>query len=124
MSDMSWLDDGLCQQIGGEHWFPEKGSSTKQARAICNGDPARGTEPCPVKAQCLAWALENKEIYGVFGGMTARARRALLPPTCYWCGEVYDQPTIGTRYCSQSCRELARNQQREESPARAKRRAA
>lgn len=49
--------------------FPE-GKDQKRAKAICMG--------CPVRAQCLAEALDNRIEWGVWGGMTERERRQLL----------------------------------------------
>lgn len=49
--------------------FPE-GKDQKRAKAICMG--------CPVRAQCLAEALDNHIEWGVWGGMTERERRQLL----------------------------------------------
>ena len=54
--------------------FAEFVSSRQQreakATAICAG--------CPVKAECLEYALDAREVYGVWGGMTEDERRALL----------------------------------------------
>ena len=49
--------------------FPE-GKDQKRAKSICMG--------CPVRAQCLAEALDNRIEWGVWGGMTERERRQLL----------------------------------------------
>jgi WhiB family redox-sensing transcriptional regulator len=49
--------------------FPD-GAEQKRARTICTG--------CPVKAVCLAEALDNRIEWGVWGGMTERERRRLL----------------------------------------------
>lgn len=49
--------------------FPE-GKDQKRAKTICMG--------CPVRAQCLAEALDNHIEWGVWGGMTERERRQLL----------------------------------------------
>lgn len=79
MSD--WRERALCAQTDPEAWFPEKGGSTREAKQTCNGRPARGmtpaTEPCPARAECLAWALANGERFGVFGGLSERERRPL-----------------------------------------------
>lgn len=32
---------------------------------------------CPVCAQCLAWAMENGQDYGVWGGVDEAERRAM-----------------------------------------------
>lgn len=68
-TDLSWLDDGRCRQIGGDLWFPDKGQSAAEAKRICRG--------CPVQQACLAWAVATKPGSGVFGGLTARERRRL-----------------------------------------------
>lgn len=70
MRNLAWLDEGLCQQVGPAEFFPEKGSSTKTARAIC--------AECPVKRECLEYALEIGDHYGVYGGLGERQRRTLL----------------------------------------------
>lgn len=49
--------------------FPD-GKEQRRARRIC-GD-------CPVRARCLAEALDNRIEWGVWGGMTERERRRLL----------------------------------------------
>ena len=32
---------------------------------------------CPLRADCLKWALDNEEVFGVWGGLTARERRRI-----------------------------------------------
>jgi WhiB family redox-sensing transcriptional regulator len=47
-----------------------KGAEQNRVKAVCGG--------CPVTAECLAEALDNRIEWGVWGGMTERERRALL----------------------------------------------
>lgn len=81
MSDLilppAWVSSGLCGQVDPDEWFPEKGSSSATAKRICNGNPKRGTIPCPVRDACLEWALETGQRWGVWGGMTATERKQL-----------------------------------------------
>lgn len=65
----SWMSEALCAQVDPDAFFPEKGGSTRQAKAIC--------AECPVRMQCLAYALEHDETTGIWGGLTPRERRAL-----------------------------------------------
>lgn len=65
-----WQERALCAQTDPEAFFVEKGGSTKPAKRICNR--------CEVKAQCLAWALETRQVHGVLGGKSDRERRKLL----------------------------------------------
>lgn len=64
-----WRSRGICAQVGGDTWFPERGGSTKEAKRVCHG--------CSVKDECLEWALTNDERFGVWGGVSERERRAL-----------------------------------------------
>jgi WhiB family redox-sensing transcriptional regulator len=64
-----WNDDALCAQTDPEAFFPEKGGSTREAKKICAG--------CPVRAECLEYALGNDERFGIWGGLSERERRRL-----------------------------------------------
>lgn len=66
----AWHIDTPCSQADPECFFPEKGESTANAKRICAG--------CDVREQCLEWALDNRERFGVFGGLSERERRPLL----------------------------------------------
>lgn len=62
----------LFDQMVGEHERPpSREYRHAQARNICNG--TGGFAPCPVRAQCLVWALENEEL-GVYGGHSVSTR--------------------------------------------------
>jgi WhiB family redox-sensing transcriptional regulator len=50
-------------------WFPARGENPADAKAIC------GT--CPVKQECLDFALENRIEFGIWGGLAYRPRLAL-----------------------------------------------
>ena len=64
-----WMDLAACGEIGGDEWFPEKGSSSRAAKAVCMS--------CPVRLQCLEYALERNIPHGIFGGKSERQRRAM-----------------------------------------------
>jgi WhiB family redox-sensing transcriptional regulator len=70
-----WVQDALCAQTDPEAFFPEKGGSTRDAKAICNG--RRGEVGCEVREQCLAYALDRDERFGIWGGLSERQRRRL-----------------------------------------------
>jgi len=65
----AWMTGGLCAQVDPDLWFPEKGGSTREAKALC----AR----CPVHPECLAYALAHDERFGVWGGASERDRRRM-----------------------------------------------
>lgn len=64
------MDEGLCTQVGGDLWFPEKGEPCKTAKELC--------QTCEVRTQCLSHALTLPEEFGVWGGLSASERRELL----------------------------------------------
>lgn len=66
---LSWQTDALCAQTDPEAFFPEKGGSTRDAKRIC------GT--CEVRGECLEYALQNDERFGIWGGLSERERRKL-----------------------------------------------
>ena len=47
--DGGWRLDALCAETDPESFFPEKGGSTREAKRVCVG--------CPVRMQCLEYAL-------------------------------------------------------------------
>lgn len=80
--DRSWIPDALCAQTGPDDhsWFPAKGGSTSEAKRLCNGHTKPNgyeVDPCPVKEQCLAYALGLGIREGVWGGLGERQRRRL-----------------------------------------------
>jgi len=64
-----FVAEALCAQTDPEIFFPELGESTAAARRIC--------WTCPVRRECLSYAIENNEQHGVWGGYASRARRDL-----------------------------------------------
>lgn len=61
--------DGLCAQTDPELFFPEKGEAPRDAKRIC--------EKCPVRIECQEYALQNNELFGIWGGLTPRERRRI-----------------------------------------------
>ena len=66
---LAWQADSLCAQTDPEAFFPEKGGSTRDAKKICTS--------CEVRTQCLEYALQNDERFGIWGGLSERERRKL-----------------------------------------------
>jgi WhiB family redox-sensing transcriptional regulator len=64
-----WQEQALCAQTDPEAFFPEKGGSTREAKRICSG--------CEVRSECLEYALEHDERFGIWGGLSERERRRL-----------------------------------------------
>ena len=66
---LSWQERALCAQTDPEAFFPEKGGSTREAKRVCLS--------CDVRAECLEYALEHDERFGIWGGLSERERRRL-----------------------------------------------
>src|SRR3954462_293640 len=66
---LSWQERSLCAQTDPEAFFPEKGGSTREAKKVCIG--------CEVRAECLEYALQHDERFGIWGGLSERERRKL-----------------------------------------------
>jgi WhiB family transcriptional regulator, redox-sensing transcriptional regulator len=67
--ELSWQDRALCAQTDPEAFFPEKGGSTREAKKVCL--------TCEVRSECLEYALQHDERFGIWGGMSERERRRL-----------------------------------------------
>ena len=69
LQPVEWQTNARCHEVDPEIFFPERGGSSKAARAVCSN--------CAVKMQCLEYALNNKEQFGIWGGTSERERRRL-----------------------------------------------
>lgn len=63
-----WAEIAVCASADPEAFFPADGASNRDAKRICFGRP--------VRAKCLAYALEHNEA-GIWGGLSETERRAL-----------------------------------------------
>ncbi len=64
-----WRELAACRGAGLEVFFPGRGEPAEPARRIC----AR----CPVREPCLDYAVSNRIVHGIWGGLAERDRRAL-----------------------------------------------
>jgi len=69
MEDRGWQSRANCMGVDPDLFFPERGASTREAKEVCRG--------CVVKDDCLDYALDNGEKFGIWGGMSERERRRL-----------------------------------------------
>jgi WhiB family redox-sensing transcriptional regulator len=65
--DLSWMDEANCLGCDPELFFPERGASCVEAKAVCFG--------CAVRVECLEFALAVGEKHGIWGGLSERERR-------------------------------------------------
>lgn len=93
-NDLHWQEDGTCalpvNSDKADLFFSKRYTEKNQAKSMCY--------KCPVRAECLQWALEHKQIVGVWGGRDeAEIKRTLSvsilgdeakrrrPPLCPYC---------------------------------------
>ena len=69
IDDLSWQDKASCSGADADLFFPERGASTRQAKAICG--------ECEVRVECLEFALQHSEKFGIWGGLSERERRKI-----------------------------------------------
>lgn len=61
-----WQADSACRGVEPEVFFPISDEDAWRAKEICNR--------CNVRNQCLVYSLQNRERYGVWGGVTEKER--------------------------------------------------
>lgn len=67
---MDWQDQALCAQTDPEVFFGVDGSDKDRATALCL--------ECPVRKECLDYAMQNIEEHGIWGATTPAQRRSAL----------------------------------------------
>lgn len=62
-----WQRKANCMGVDPDLFFPERGTSTREAKEVCRG--------CVVRDECLDHAIAAGEKFGIWGGMSERERR-------------------------------------------------
>lgn len=70
MSGQDWMLQAACRDTDPEVPFSSEADQAIFAGKYCHG--------CPVREECLRFGLANDPAPGVFGGFTARQRKALV----------------------------------------------
>ena len=70
LMDSNWMASGMCADKPPSLFFPSDGVGVEVAKRLC--------ATCPVKSQCLDYALDNRIDHGVWGGTSERERRRIL----------------------------------------------
>jgi len=73
--DQHWRDQALCRDVDPDTFFGSHDTAMSQkeirrAKAVCLY--------CPVRVECLEYALTRREGFGVWGGLSSGQRRRLL----------------------------------------------
>lgn len=72
-----WRQAAACRGKDPDMFFavantPAGTAQRREAKRVCAS--------CPVRPECLEWALETRQAAGVWGGMSARKRQTLKRP--------------------------------------------
>lgn len=68
-TDIRWRQDAACRDLDTNIFFPASDEEAGPAKEIC--------ATCPVREECLEFALLTRQEDGVWGGMTETERRRL-----------------------------------------------
>jgi WhiB family transcriptional regulator, redox-sensing transcriptional regulator len=74
-AEADWRSRGACLSVDPELFFPlsSVGPAARQlnkAKSVCT--------QCPVRAECLDFALATRQVHGVWGGTSEDERRRIL----------------------------------------------
>lgn len=80
LRENDWVKDAACRDADPDIFFEHNGHadgaiSVTEAKGYCNGNEY--VEECPVRVQCLEYAMVANERYGVWGGLDEAERRSL-----------------------------------------------
>lgn len=106
MSTPAWMLQAACRGMDPALFFPPRGGNEqcREALAVC--------DRCPVRAECLDYALSEPSLVGIWGGASDRARRRMPKTTtarCRVCGRHF-RARGAAAYCSEECRRAGRQQ--------------
>ncbi|MGO9872493.1 MAG: WhiB family transcriptional regulator [Acidimicrobiia bacterium] len=64
------MSAAYCRGANATTFFPSDGSGVEAVQRVC--------AQCPVRGECLEYALTNRLDYGVWGGASERERQRIL----------------------------------------------
>ena len=68
--EYAWMLHSHCRGADTREFFPSNGIGVEAAQRVCQG--------CPVREECLEYALLHRIEQGVWGGASERERRRIL----------------------------------------------
>ncbi len=66
MAEQHWRTLAACRGMDPDLFYPTRGEDSWDVRQVCKG--------CPVRTECLQFALDNNETFGIWGGTSAKER--------------------------------------------------
>ena len=76
--EWGWQWRAACRGEDAGLFFPPSRFEPKAERIVREGKAKIICAVCPVRMECLEYAVRTREIHGVWGGLNEAERRALL----------------------------------------------
>jgi WhiB family transcriptional regulator, redox-sensing transcriptional regulator len=76
--DISWQQGAACRGADVNLFFTPSHLESKEEREMREDEAKAICAICPVRAQCLEFALETREPHGIWGGLNEIERRHLI----------------------------------------------
>lgn len=110
---MGWQTRAACRDADPELFFVPGDDYTAPAVAAQVAAARRVCLSCPVRVECLSWAVEASEDHGLWAGMTPAERRAIrcersagvphpeidAEPMCPACSLLFPMPAVDGELC-------------------------
>lgn len=80
---MSWEENARCRTHDPEIFFVPRVAFERRAKTICSR--------CDVRTDCLAFSLDTRIEFGIWGGLNEKERKTMLrraPHTIDWSAEL------------------------------------
>lgn len=108
--ERAWMEHAECRGLDPAMFHPDRGDMETFRRAV------EVCEDCPVRAECLDWALTVPEVFGVWGGRSEKARQKMrrghrlvdIMRECRTCGAEFRPWRRDHVHCSARCRDAAK----------------
>ncbi len=69
-ANSEWQEDAACRGADIDIFFSLDEDDQRHALELC--------QSCPVREPCLRYAIEHREMYGIWGGMQESDRRGII----------------------------------------------
>lgn len=84
VDSFEWGHRGLCRGVNPDLFYPERGVSSREAKAVC--------QECPVRLECLEYGTTRVEKFGVWGGRSEKERRRIRKERRLHAGLSEEEP--------------------------------
>lgn len=110
----AWQAQAACRDADPELFFPTSDDFTAVENPAQLSDAAKVCHGCPVRRECLTYAVDSGQRHGIWAGHTPaqlrsirRSRRAGVPhpqidtaPMCPGCALLFPMPTVDGQLCA------------------------